>query len=92
MLLALVPSITLAGLVADRGRNPDRIFLCAYRLVQKAEKHETIGATHDAIVNYRAANRLLTVLREKHSDWNPAIVAHRAEKTAKALKRISSSP
>jgi hypothetical protein len=90
ILLALVPSIVLAGLTAETANDPAAMFLSAYRLYQKAEKLETNGSTKAD--KFGEAGRLLTIIRETNPDWNPAIVKHRAEKVSQALKRVSSSP
>ena len=91
ILLALVPSIALAGITAETPNDPSDMFLSAYRLYQKAEKLEMNGSTKAAVYKFGEAGRLLTIIREKQPDWHPLIVAHRAEKIGQALTRLAPS-
>jgi hypothetical protein len=92
ILLALIPSIALAGITAETPNDPADLFVSAYLLYQKAERLEMDGSTKAAAEKFDEAGRLLTIIRKKNPDWNPAIVKHRAEKVTQALKRVSSSP
>jgi len=85
LLFLLAVSLTFA---ADSVDDPAAVFLAAYTATQKAEKLEMSKSTADAIENYREAEKLLKLLREKHPTWNKPIVAYRAERVAKALKRL----
>src|SRR5688500_5263488 len=81
----LVGSIAFA---ADLPDDPAAIFATAYLASQKAEKFEMSNSTADAIQSYREADKLLKVIREKHPQWKEAIVEYRAQRVAKALKRL----
>ena len=70
---------------ADSVDDPEAMFLRAYAAFRKAE---TSKSAADATQNYREADKFLKLLREKYPQWNKHIVAHRAEKVAKGLKRL----
>jgi hypothetical protein len=89
ILLFLVPSLAFAAIIAETPNDPEAMFLSIYRTYLKAEKFEMSGSTTAAVYNYREADRLLTLLREKHSDRKRLIVEHRAQLVSRAIKRLA---
>ena len=74
--------------VFSQSEDPSDMFLKAYMTAQQGEKLEHEGQFNAALLKYRFAGSLLEELKQRHGDWQPAIVEYRSRKVSENIMRV----